>query len=79
VAAWFDDLGLLGPDDAFRFALGQGPNIPGGGGPAPLMSGLDPNTVSPMPTIQGPLSALASMPDSQRKRVKPGELNVRTV
>ena len=58
--SWFDSLvGLWGPDAALRFALGQGPNQPGGGGPSPLMSGTDPNAATAMPTIPGPLAALA--------------------
>jgi len=51
--AWLDALaGLLTPEEAIRLGLGQGPNQPGGDGPAPLMSGLDSSAVSPMPTIR---------------------------
>ena len=51
--SWFDSLvGLWGPDAALRFALGQGPNQPGGGGPSPLMTGTDPNAAAPIPLTE---------------------------
>ena len=62
----FDALfGLLGPDELLRLGLLQGPNMPGGGGPSPLTSGLD--SAPQMPTIAGPLAAI---PLAERLRLK---------
>jgi hypothetical protein len=70
--AWLDALmGLMGPDDALRFGLGQRPGQPGGAGPQPLMSGLDSGAAAsiPMPSVQGPLSAIPLAPRT-KPRIK---------